>query len=199
MAVGVEQRTLNLVRQAGVLRPRDLDRHGIPRQYLRLLEQSGRIRRSGRGLYMVEGRATEHHSIAEASKRVAHGVICLLSALRLHGLTTQMPHEVWMAIDHKARKPSVDYPPLRVVRFSGPALVFGIEDRTIEGVPVRLYGPAKTVADCFKCRSKIGLDVVIEALRDCIRRRKASVDDLWAAAKVCRVCSVMRPYLEAVV
>ena len=141
---------------------------------------------------------TENHSIAEACKRVPHGVICLISALRMHDLTTQIPHEIWMAMDRKARKPSVDYPPLRIVRFSGESLITGILKRKIEGVDVHLYGPAKTVADCFKYRNKIGLDVALEALQDCRKKRKASVDELWAAAKVCRVANVMRPYMEAI-
>ena len=191
-------RTLKLVRDAGILRPRDLNRHGIPRQYLRMLEQRGDVRRSGRGLYVLEGaEVSEHHSVAEACKRVPHGVICLLSALRMHGLTTQIPHEVWLAVDRKARKPHVDYPPLRIVRFSGKALTTGVEKSTIEGVQALVYGPAKTVADCFKYRNKIGLDVAIEALRDCWRRKKATMDELWAAAKVCRVANVMRPYMES--
>jgi len=199
MAASYTERTLQLVRQAGVLRPRDLDQHETPRQYLRILEQAGVIHRAGRGLYTIEGqRVTENHTIAEACKRVPRAVVCLVSALRLHGLTTQMPHEVWMAMDRKARKPKVDHPPLRIVRFSGDSLTVGIQRRKIEGVEVRLYDAAKTVADCFKYRNKIGLDVALEALRDCRKQRKATVDDLWAAARVCRVANVMRPYMEAI-
>jgi predicted transcriptional regulator of viral defense system len=191
-------RTLDLVRKAGVLRPRDLIKHGIPRQYLLLLERAGKVQRSGRGLYtLAGGDAGENHTLAEACKRVPHGVICLLSALRLHNLTTQLPHEVWMAVDFKARRPKVDYPPLRIVRFSGAALRYGVTDLTIEGVRVSLTNPGKTIADCFKYRNKIGLDVALEALRDCRAKKKATVDDLWAAAKVCRVSNVMRPYMEA--
>ena len=198
MAASYTERTLRLVRTTGVLRPRDLQKHGIPRQYLHILEQTGKVRRSGRGLYVLEGKnATENHTIAEACKRVPHGVICLVSALRLHDLTTQLPHEVWMAIERKARKPNVEYPPIRIVRFSGSALTNGIEKRKIDGVPVRVYGPAKTVADCFKYRNKIGLDVALEALRDCRRNKKATMDQLWAAAKICRVANVMQPYMES--
>jgi predicted transcriptional regulator of viral defense system len=198
MTINYADRTLRLVRHAGVLRPRDLDQHHIPREYLRILEKAGKIRRSGRGLYVLEGaEVTANHTLAEACKRVPHGVICLVSALRLHGLTTQLPHEVWLAIERKARKPTVDYPPLRIVRFSGDALKSGVEERKIEGVPVRVYDPAKTVADCFKYRHKIGLDVALEALRDCWRNKKATMDQLWAAAKVCRVDKVMQPYLES--
>ncbi len=125
-------------------------------------------------------------------------MVCLLSALQNHHLTTQAPFEVWLAIAEKARLPKIEYPPLRVVRFSGPSLSFGIEEHEVDGVRVRVYSPAKTVADCFKYRNKIGLDVAIEALRDCLRQRKATRDELWSAAKVCRMSNVMRPYLEAV-
>jgi predicted transcriptional regulator of viral defense system len=200
MAKTPAEKTLSLVKKLGVLRPRDLDRHHIPRQYLHLLERSGKIQRSGRGLYVaVNKKISENRSVAEAAKRVPHGVVCLLSALRLHGLTTQAPSEIWMAIDRKARKPSVDYPPIRIVHFSGDAITAGIEKRRIEGVDVRIFNAPKTVADTFKYRHKIGIDVALEALRDCRRQNKATMDELWHFAKVCRVSNVMRPYLEAVV
>ena len=125
-------------------------------------------------------------------------MICLLSALRFHGLTTQSPFEVWLAIDIKARKPRVESPPLRIVRFSRESLVYGVERHLVEGVPVRITSPAKTVADCFKYRNKIGLDAAMEALRDYRRLRKGPLDDLWRAAEVCRVTAVIRPYLEAI-
>ena len=189
-----------MVRQSGVFRPRDLDRCGIPREYLRQAKDRGLVRQVGRGLYVAEGsRASEHHTLAEAAKRVPNGVICLLSALRFHGLTTQAPHEVWMAIGHKARRPRVDSPPLRIVHFSGKALSYRVEEKKIEGVNVRVFHPAKTVADCFKFRNKIGLDVALEALRDCYRQRKASMDELYLAAKVRRVERTMQPYLESLV
>lgn len=198
MAVSNAERVLQLVKEAGVLRPRDLAKHRIPRQYLRVLEQQRKVERSGRGLYILVGAlVTEHHSLAEACKRVPHGVICLASALAIHGLTTQMPHEVWIAIDRKARKPTDGYPPLRVVRFSGDALTSHVQTRKVEGVKVQVYDPAKTVADCFKYRNKIGLDVAIEALRDCWRKKRATMDQLWAAAKVCRMTAIMRPYMES--
>ena len=198
MALSHTEKALKLVQAAGVLRPRDLAKHGIPRQYLRILEQQGKVRKSGRGLYTLAGAAvTAGHSLAEAGKRVPHGIVCLVSALALHGLTTQIPHEVWIAIDRKARKPNVDYPPLRIVRFSGPALTAHVQTRKIEGVTVHFYDPAKTVADCFKYRHKIGLDVALEALRDCWRKKRATMDQLYAAAKVCRVAAVMRPYMES--
>lgn len=201
MALTTAERVLRLTRRAGVLRARDLDAHGIPRQYLLLLERRGLIRRTGRGLYVPvdAGNVTEHHTIAEACKRVPSGVVCLLSALRLHGLTTQAPFEVWMALDTKAWRPKVDHPPIRFVRFSGAALGEGVQRKKIEGVEVRLYNPAKTVADCFKYRNKIGLDVALEALRECRRRKRTTADELWHFAKICRVANVMRPYMEAVV
>jgi predicted transcriptional regulator of viral defense system len=152
----------------------------------------------GRGLYAIpKARVTEHHTLVEAAVRVPHGVICLLSALRFHDLTTQSPHEVWMAIGVKARKPAVDWPPLRVVRFSGPALTFGVEKHVVENVEVRVTSREKTVADCFKYRNKVGLDVAIEALRDYLRSRRRSVDAVMEAAVASRVKNVIRPYLEA--
>ena len=193
-----KDRVLDLVRQAGVLRPRDLDAEGIPRVYLRRLLAEGLLDRPGWGIYVAADlKPTPNHSLAEACKRVSHGVVCLLSALQFHELTTQAPFEVWLAINEKARLPKVEYPPLRVVRFSGPALENGIKEHRIEGVAVKVYTPAKTVADCFKYRNKIGLDVALEALRDCWKKRRATMDELWQAAKTCRVANVMRPYLES--
>jgi len=191
-------RILEIMKQQSTLRPRDLDTYDIPRVYLNRLHKLGRVTRVGRGLYMLpEADITEHHTLVEASQRVPKGVVCLLSALRFHGLTTQSPSEVWMAIDNKAHAPQVDYPPLRLVHFSGAALTTGIEEKEIEGVPVKIYNPAKTVADCFKFRHKIGSDVAIEALKDCLRQRCCSYNDLWQYAQVCRVTQVMKPYLEA--
>ena len=191
-------RLLALARQVGVLRPRDLDAEGIPREYLRRLLDEGLLDRPGRGIYVAAGlKPTPNHSLAEAGKRVPHGTVCLLSALQFHELTTQSPFEVWLAIGEKARLPKVDYPPLRIVRFSGAALEEQFEEHRIEGVSVKVYTPAKTVADCFKYRNKIGLDVALEALRDCWKKRKTTMDELWEAAKVCRVANVMRPYLES--
>lgn len=194
------ERVLELLKETGVLRPRDLQRIGISGVYLNKLYAEGVLDRPSRGLYtLVDSRPSENRTIAEASKLVPNGIICLLSALRFHDLTTQSPFEVWLAINEKARLPKIAYPPLRIVRFSGDALSFGITAHRVEGVKVRVYSPAKTVADCFKYRNKIGLDVAIEALRDCLQQRKATMDELWEAAKVCRMSKVMRPYLEAVV
>ena len=193
------ERILQLLSKTGVLRPRDLEEVGISGVYLNKLYAEGVLDRPSRGLYTLhDTEPSEYRTIAEASKRVPHGIICLLSALRYHDLTTQSPFEVWLAIDQKARLPNIDYPPLRIVRFSGDALSFGVQEYKVEGVKIRVYSPAKTVADCFKYRNKIGLDVAIEALRDCWQQKKATMDELWDAAKVCRMSKVMRPYLEAV-
>lgn len=199
MAPTKKERVLQLFQDTAVLRPRDLEAIGISGVYLNKLHAEGLLERLSRGLYaLADAEPTEHRTLAEASKRVPQGVVCLLSALRFHDLTTQAPFEVWLAIDEKARLPHVDYPPLRIVRFSGEALNFGVEEHQLDGVKLHVYSPAKTVADCFKYRNKIGLDVAIEALRDCIQQRKATLDELWTAAKVCRMSKVMRPYLEAV-
>ncbi len=179
----------------GPFRARDA---GISRVALARLAKAGDVERVGRGLYAIpNARVTGHRTLVEAVVRVPHGVICLLSALRFHELTTQSPHEVWMAIGVKARKPTVDWPPLRIVRFSGPALTFGVEKHVLENVEVRITSREKTVADCFKYRNKVGLDVAIEALRDYLRSRRRSVDALMEAAVASRVKNVIRPYLEA--
>jgi len=194
------ERALALAHCQGVLRPRDLAAHGLSRELLRRLESSGHLERRGRGLYVpTDAPRSEHEMLATVSARVPHGLVCLLSALRFHGLTTQNPADIWFAIDRKARRPVVHDLPLRIVRFSGAALTEGVESHRIDGVAVRVTSPARTVADCFKYRRKIGTDVALEALRECWRARRCSVDALWRAAQVCRVTAVMRPYLEAVV
>ena len=195
-----KNRTLSIIRKVGILRPRDLEAQGIPREYLRRLLEEGSIKRIGRGLYsLVDAEITESHDLAEAAKAIPQGVLCLITALQYHGLTTQIAHQVWIAIDPKARLPKKTNAPVKIVRFSGVALTSGIEEKRIENVPVRIYCPAKTVADCFKYRNKVGLDVALEALRDCWRQRLSSMDELWRYAKICRVSNVMRPYLESLI
>ncbi len=188
---------LDVVRQHGILRPRDLDRYSLPRQYLHRLYRRGELVRLARGLYALPNHdLTEHHDLAETSTRMPHGVICLLSALRFHNLTTQLPREVWIAIEQKAWRPTGLTIPLRLVYMSGQAFETGIETHEVEGVAVRVYNAAKTVADCFKFRNKVGLDVATEALRDYRRRHRQRLDDLWRYAKIDRVDRVMRPYLD---
>jgi predicted transcriptional regulator of viral defense system len=140
---------------------------------------------------------TERHSYAEVAKRVPEAVLCLLSALAFHEITTQSPPAVWIVLRKGARKPVLSSPLLRIVRLSGPSLTAGIENHKVAGVPVRVYSAAKTIADCFKFRNKIGLDVAIEALKDCLRQKKASVNQIYRYAKVCRVSNVIRPHMEA--
>ena len=192
------KQVLDLARKAGILRPRDLATQNIPRTYLKRLEQRGLLVKETRGIYTLpDAKVTENHSLAEASKRVPRGVICLLSSLQFHKLTTQAPSEVWLALDRKARAPRDGGQSLRIVRMSGKALTEGVDEHRIEGVAVKVYQPAKTVADCFKYRNKIGLDVALEALRDYRKKHRSGMDDLWRFAKICRVERVMRPYLEA--
>lgn len=199
MTVSARARLIQVAEDGAVIRARDLDSHRIPRVYLTHLVSEGALRRLGRGLYISSrAKLTEHHELAEAAKRVPHAVVCLLSALQFHRLTTQAPREVWIAIDQKARRARGERPRLRIVHFSGQALSAGVEEHVIEGVRVRVYNPAKTVADCFKFRNKIGLDVALEVLRDYRRTKKGTSDDLWRFAKICRVANVMRPYLEAI-
>lgn len=187
-----------LAKAKGILRARDLAAGKIPRTVLSRLCASGELTRTGRGLYVsATGNITEKHTLAQVAKVVPHGVVCLLSALQFHGLTTQIPGEVWLAIPPKARRPRQNTVSIHAVYFSGPSLKEGIEEHVIENVPVRVYSAAKTVADCFKARNKVGLDVALEALRDYWRKRKGTVDELWHHAKVCRVSNVMKPYLES--
>jgi predicted transcriptional regulator of viral defense system len=194
------QRVLALLRQRGVIRSRDLDRHGLDTKLLTRLEREGSIERRARGIYTLsDADLGERETLLEVAARVPHGVVCLLTALSFHKLTTQNPGKVWLAVDRDARAPRAQDLPLRVIRVSGPAFRAGIETHRINGVRVRVYDDAKTVVDCFKFRNKVGLDVAIEALRDYLRRRGTTTDALWRYARVDRVANIMRPYIEAVV
>jgi predicted transcriptional regulator of viral defense system len=192
------QKIMHYVSQHGIVRPRDIEAIGLPREYLLRLHRQGKVVRSGRGLYSLPDAAiTERHSYAEVARRVPGSVFCLLSALAFHEITTQNPASVWIALPNGARRPAISTPSLRVVRLSGPSLTEGIENHKVEGVPIRVYSVAKTVADCFKFRNKVGLDVAIEALKDALREKKATVNEIYRYAKVCRVSNVIRPYMEA--
>jgi predicted transcriptional regulator of viral defense system len=181
------------------VRPRDIEHHGMPREYLLRLTKQGTLERIGRGLYALPGSLhSEFRQMAEIAKRVPQGVICLLSALQYHTLTTQLPHETWLALESPGWHPKLDYPPVRIVWMTNKPFEFGIEEHRIDRVPVRVFSVAKTVADCFKFRNKTGIDVAIEALREVRRNRTVSMDSLWEAAKVCRVTRIMRPYMEAI-
>lgn len=194
------KRILELAHESGIMSSADVRSQGIHHEYLRQLCREGKLMRVGRGLYSLpDADVTLHHGLAQALKAIPKGVICLLSALRFHEIGTQSPHEVWVAIDRRAARPRAKYPRMRIVRFSGKSLTEGIDDQKIEGMLVRIYNPAKTVADCFKYRNKIGLDVALEALREAIRERRCTIDELWRYAKICRVTKIMRPYMEAIV
>ncbi len=195
-----KQRIIELAKQIGLVRPRDVEAAGIHREYLLRLYRNGDLVRVGRGLYALPGAQTsESLLLAEVAKRAPHAVICLISALEFHHLTTQIAHNVWIAIENKRWEPKFEHPPLEIVRFSSPTFRFGVEEHEVDRITVKIYSPAKTVADCFKFRNRVGLDVSLEALRETWRSRKATMDELWEAAKVCRMATVMRPYLEAVI
>ena len=194
------EKTLKIASKTGVIRPKDLDKYGIPCKYLHILYKKGLLNRIARGLYVSpESEPTERRSLAEIGKRIPQAVVCLISALQFHDLTTQLPSKVWIAIDRKAWLPKKIELPVQVYRFSGKAFTEGIEEHKIEGVTEKVYNPAKTVADCFKYRKKIGIDIAIEALKDCLQQRKCKPADIEHYARICKISSVIRPYMEAVV
>lgn len=160
---------------------------------------AGQVERVARGLYSLPGYCGSEQASLAMVARLSPGVVfCLLTALRFHELTTQAPFQVWIGIGNKYHPPRIAYPPLRVVRLSPAALDEGVERRKVDGVPIRITSVARTVADCFKFRNKVGLDVAIEALRDARRSRNVTSDQIWHYAKLGRVANVMRPYLEAI-
>ena len=188
---------LDLAQGKALLRPSDAVAKGHSRLYLAQLAQRGLVHKVSRGLYALPQRkASEFASLAEVASKHPQALVCLLSALAFHGLTTQAPFEVWVAVDNKARAPQMPYPPLRIARFSGSALTEGVELHNIEGVPVKITSVPKTIADCFKYRNKIGLDVAMEALKEAWSAKRVSMDELWHYGQICRVQNVMRPYLE---
>jgi predicted transcriptional regulator of viral defense system len=179
-------------------RPRDLGPLAVSFSELQRLVADGRIEKVGRGLYrLTEAEPNQFETIAMVSSAVPNGIVCLLSALRIHDIGTQSPREIWIALDRKARKPASFATAVRIVRFSGPMLTHGVERRSMLGVPVRMTSPARTVVDCFRYRHKLGLDVALEALRDAIRRQIATVDEIVRAAEACRARTVIKAYLEA--
>jgi predicted transcriptional regulator of viral defense system len=199
MPLTSRQRALRIIGTIGITRTRELEARGISRAQLSRLVREGLAVRESRGIYTVAEHApTAEHALAQVAKRVPQGIFCLLTALRIHGLTTQSPAEVWIALPEKARRPQLDYPQLRVARFSGAALTEGIEEHRAEGVILRVYSAAKTVADCFKYRNKIGIDVAVEALRDFSRHHRGGATELAVYARICRVARVMQPYLDAI-
>ncbi|HYI11813.1 MAG TPA: type IV toxin-antitoxin system AbiEi family antitoxin domain-containing protein [Thermoanaerobaculia bacterium] len=200
MVPSQRSKLLRYARRNSVVSRADLSRLGIHPETANRLTREGALSRIAPGQYrLLGGNITEHHGLALAAAAVPKGVVCLISALRFHDVGTQRAHHVWIALDRKQRKPVVEYPPLQIVRFSGDALTAGIEEHSIEGQQVRVYTLAKTIADCFKYRNKIGLDVALEALIDGWRSRRVLMSDLDSYARICRVHNVMMPYLETLV
>jgi predicted transcriptional regulator of viral defense system len=187
-------------RLPGLLRPRDLEQHGIPREKLQGMIRRGEATRVARGLYrLTDAPLTELETVAAVSKWIPGAVICLLTALHIHGIGTQAPREVWIGLDRKAWKPRPMGLPVRVVRFSPLMLTCAVQTRVVLGVPVQITSVARTVVDCFRYRRKIGLDVALEALRDAVGSRKATVDELLTVAEKGRARTVIAPYLESLV
>ena len=199
MKIAPSKSALELLHAKGMVRAHELASIGVTGETLQQLLRTGLLVRISRGLYAAPDRAlNEHDQLAQLAIKHPRMVFCLLTALRIHGLTTQAPHEVWVAISPNARAPKVSYPPLRIVRLSGADVqVVTISLDGIVHIPVTSI--AKTVADCFKFRNKIGLDIALEALRDAWRQKKVTMDELWESAQLCRVTNVMRPYLESLV
>lgn len=189
------------LQRAGVgtfFRPRDVVPLGLTHYQLQRMVAEGHIERVGLGLYrLADVEATELETIAMVASAVPHAIVCLLSALRVHDIGTQSPYKVWLAIDRKARKPRRLPAKASIVRFSGQMLSYGVITQSMQGVRVLITNPARTVVDCFRYRNKVGLDVAMEALRDAVRSRKAMVGEIDRAAEVCRISTVIRPYLEA--
>jgi predicted transcriptional regulator of viral defense system len=193
------QRVLNLLVQKGMLRPNDLDAIGAPRVVLTRMMTKGLLEKIGPGIYCLpQSQSSENESLVTIATKVPQAVFCLLTALQFHELTTQLPRQIWIAMPRGSHTPKIDFPPIRMVQFTGDAYSEGVEVVERDQVALRVYCVAKTVADCFKHRNKIGLDVALEALKDARSKKKATADDLWRYAKICRVSNVMRPYLEVI-
>lgn len=191
---------LEWAKNAGIFRAREAEARGVTRATLSRLVETGELERLERGFYRLAGEAvTENHTLALVAKRIDGAVVCLISALAFHGLTTQLPSAVWVAISPNRRAfENNAYPPVEITFMSPAVLEYGVDEHRIEKVLVRITNPARTVADCFKHRNKVGIDVALEALRDFRRLGKGSIDELWQAAKVCRVTRTLRPYLQAI-
>jgi len=192
------EQALKLAKKMGLVRPKDLASHGIAPVYFRRLLHAGELIQSSRGVYKIPShKPTAYHHLAEACKRIPGGVICLQSALHFHGLLRQRPTEIWIAIDRKARRPRVQELPVRFVRFSAEGLKQGVQEHSIEGVAVKVTNCAKSVADAFRYRHKIGTNVALDALRLCIRKSCCPKAELLNCAAACRIFTVIEPYVEA--
>lgn len=188
------------LKEKGLVRTRELAELGIHRETLRRMVDAGTLERVAHGVYRLKSLpVTEYHSFALVGKKIDGAVICLLSALAFHEISTQLPSAVWIGLASGRTSPKIDYPSLEVTYMTEESLLFGTTVHRLEDIEVRISDPAKTVADCFKYRNKVGLDVALEALKDYWIQRKGSVEELLEAAKVCRVSQVLRPYMEAVI
>ena len=198
---GAPGQLLRLAEKHAILRSRDVAHQGIHTSTLSRMAKSGVLERVGPGRYRLPKRArgTEHHDLAVATAAIPRSVVCLISALRFHDVGTQLPTDVWTAVPRGARVPRVSAPPLRVVNISPAVFDLGIEEHRIEGQTVRVYSLTRTVADCFRFRNKVGLDVALEALTESWRSKRLKLDELNRIAKKLRVQRVMQPYLETVV
>ena len=186
-------------KHGGVLRTAEALRAGIHPVTLYAMRDARKIERLSRGVYrLINSPPLENPDLVIVAKRVPKGIICLISALAFHDLTTQIPHEIYLALPRGAEEPRLDFPPVRTFRFSGRSYSEGVETHRMDGATVRVYSPEKTLADCFKFRNKIGMDTVIEALRLYRERRRIKINGLLHYAAICRVTNIMRPYLEAI-
>ncbi len=193
------QRVLDFARTKGLLRACDLDVLGAPRIVLSRLTARGQLERVGRGLYRLpDADVSEFQGLASVAIKSPQAVFCLLTALQFHELTTQLPRRIWIAMPRGSHAPRIGHPPIKMVQFTGASYSEGVEVFERDQIQMRVYNVAKTVADCFKHRNKIGLDVALEAVKDALDQKRACVDELWHYAKICRVSNVMRPYLEAI-
>ena len=191
---------LKIAKAKGIIKASDVEAKGISRSYLYALNNAGLLQKISRGLYTLPGsQITEHITLIEIAKRIPNAVVCLISALSYYELTTQLPHEVWITIPRGAWRPKIDYPSLNLTYASKEVYSYDILEHKINGVSVKIYSPAKTIADCFKFRNKIGLDIAIEALKKAWETRKVDMNELVQAAKICKVSKIIRPYLETIV
>jgi predicted transcriptional regulator of viral defense system len=193
-------RLIKYMQSHGMVRPKDLEKIGVARQVLKRLVQEGKLVFRSRGVYTTpEHEPTRYTDLAEICARVPKATVCLISALDFHELTTQIAHSVWIMIDRAGHRPKIQHPPTRIIYASGQALKVGVDTHLIEGVKVPITNPAKTVAGCFKYRDHVGQDVALEALRECLRQRKATPAQIYEMVKIDRVVQRVRPYLEALI
>jgi predicted transcriptional regulator of viral defense system len=195
-----EARAITFVQTKGLARARDLKAAGIPSVALTRLAKTGKLERLGHGLYRTPGAViSENEGLLVVARKLPNAVFCLLTALQFHGLTTQLPRQVWVSMPRSSHAPQMPYPPIRMIQVPKLILGDGVEEHMCDGMALRVYGVTRTIVDCFKHRSKVGLDVALEALREALSQKKTTMDELWRQAKALRVANVMRPYLEAVV